>query len=206
VYNEPERDRLTEMFERHYGEVLGYLIRRVRNRDQAEDLAEATFEFAWRRLSEAPEEPLTKRWLILIARRQLSNYWRSLQRRQHLVEKLGNMRSPQGSEALDSESEVLVAFARLRARDQEVLRLVAWDALSNAEAAAILGCSTNALTIRLHRARNALESEFRSMSEPLGTRDDVRMHVVTQPPNSRGIDGKSGINGKYDDDESRRRS
>ena len=48
------------------------------------------------------------------------------------------------------------AWDRLASKDQEVLRLVTWDELSNEEAAQVLGCSTNALAIRLHRARQHL--------------------------------------------------
>ncbi|MFD0684998.1 RNA polymerase sigma factor [Actinomadura fibrosa] len=37
-----------------------------------------------------------------------------------------------------------------------MLALVAWEGLSNAEIATVLGCSLSAVSIRLHRARRAL--------------------------------------------------
>jgi len=52
------------------------------------------------------------------------------------------------------------ALRRLRAQDQEVLRLVAWEELTYAEAAAVVGCSPNAFAVRLHRARAALKQEL----------------------------------------------
>jgi RNA polymerase sigma-70 factor (ECF subfamily) len=171
VSSDRESDRFIGMFERHYGAVLGYLIRRVGSREQAEDLAEATFEFAWRRLSVAPEEPKTRQWLILVARRQLSNHWRTIRRRRRLHERLGLVRSQSDMLATDEESVVLLAFQRLRPRDQEVLRLIAWDALSNAEAAAVLGCSINALSIRLHRARGALAREYGNVRAQIAEHD-----------------------------------
>ena len=50
----------------------------------------------------------------------------------------------------------LEALARLSA-DQELLRLVAWEELSHAEIAEVMGISVNAVAIRLHRARARFE-------------------------------------------------
>lgn len=48
------------------------------------------------------------------------------------------------------------AFGCLEEDDQELLRLVAWDGLTPAQAAQVLGCSPVAARSRLHRARNRL--------------------------------------------------
>ncbi len=42
----------------------------------------------------------------------------------------------------------LAAMDRLRPADREALRLVLWDDLSHADAAAVLGCSVNAFELR----------------------------------------------------------
>lgn len=52
------------------------------------------------------------------------------------------------------------ALARLRPDDQELLRLIAWDDLTHAEAAAVLGISANAVAIRLHRARRRFAEQL----------------------------------------------
>lgn len=51
---------------------------------------------------------------------------------------------------------VRAAIARLREADREVLALVLWERLSHSEVAELLGCSTNAVAVRLHRARARL--------------------------------------------------
>ncbi|RPH35500.1 MAG: sigma-70 family RNA polymerase sigma factor, partial [Chloroflexi bacterium] len=51
----------------------------------------------------------------------------------------------------------LEALSRLSASDQELLRLVAWEELSHAEIAEVMGISVNAVAIRLHRARARFE-------------------------------------------------
>ncbi len=48
------------------------------------------------------------------------------------------------------------ALASLSDADQEVLRLVAWDGLTPAEVAVVLGCNPVAARSRLHRARGRL--------------------------------------------------
>jgi RNA polymerase sigma-70 factor (ECF subfamily) len=45
---------------------------------------------------------------------------------------------------------------RLKSLDREALRLVLWDDLSQAEAAAVMGCSENAFENRYRRARNSV--------------------------------------------------
>src|SRR5581483_11449139 len=48
------------------------------------------------------------------------------------------------------------AFGRLRERDREVLRLVAWEGLSLQDTATVLGCSPVACRVRYHRAKTRL--------------------------------------------------
>jgi RNA polymerase sigma-70 factor (ECF subfamily) len=61
------------------------------------------------------------------------------------------------AEVLAERDEVLAAFAALRERDREVLRLVAWDGLTPAEAASVLDVTRLAFSVRLHRARRRLQ-------------------------------------------------
>ncbi len=67
---------------------------------------------------------------------------------------------------------MLAAFAALRERDREVLRLVAWDGLDAAEAAEVLGVTRLAFTVRLHRARRRLERALEPESLPAAPQED----------------------------------
>jgi RNA polymerase sigma-70 factor (ECF subfamily) len=58
---------------------------------------------------------------------------------------------------------VLDALARLGDTDAEVLSLVAWEHLTVAEIAAVLGSGPNAVAQRLHRARVKLGREYRRL-------------------------------------------
>jgi RNA polymerase sigma-70 factor (ECF subfamily) len=57
-------------------------------------------------------------------------------------------------------SAVTTALRRLSENQREVLRLAAWEGLDARRAAAVLGCSAAAYTLRLHRARRRLAKEL----------------------------------------------
>ena len=66
------------------------------------------------------------------------------------------------------------ALARMHPNDRELLRLVAWDDLSHAEAAAVLGISVNAVAIRLHRARQRFAEQLAKGPDPSRTSMPVK--------------------------------
>jgi predicted DNA-binding protein (UPF0251 family) len=55
----------------------------------------------------------------------------------------------------------LEALSRMRPEDQELLRLLVWDGLTQSEAGEVLGISANAVSIRLSRARKRFAGELR---------------------------------------------
>jgi RNA polymerase sigma factor (sigma-70 family) len=57
------------------------------------------------------------------------------------------------------------AIARLRPAEREALALVLWDELSHGEAAEVLGCSVNAVAIRVHRAKAHLRDALTSTDQ-----------------------------------------
>jgi RNA polymerase sigma-70 factor (ECF subfamily) len=56
------------------------------------------------------------------------------------------------------DPDLTAALAGLPATDAEVLRLWAWEDLTLAEIAAVLGITANAASIRLHRAKGRLHA------------------------------------------------
>jgi RNA polymerase sigma-70 factor (ECF subfamily) len=151
------RQQFTALYERHYGDVLRYALRRV-DSESARDVAAETFTVAWRRFEQIPHDPLP--WLYGVARRTLANELRSERRRSQLAGRLAAAGVP--TVQLDHADEVTttagirVALSCLAPRDQEVLQLIAWEDLDVAAAARVVGCSTTAFKVRLHRARRRL--------------------------------------------------
>jgi RNA polymerase sigma factor (sigma-70 family) len=79
---------------------------------------------------------------------------------------------------------VLDAVARLRPVEREAIALVHWEQLSHAEAAQVLGCSANAVAIRVHRARARLRQALAELAEPEPAPPDAHNECVAVVPDS----------------------
>ena len=145
-----------EVYARRYSDVYRYVLRRLsRATADAPDVTAEVFLVAWRRRDDLPEAPDDLPWLYGVARRVLSRQRRSAMRRERLAAALrfGAGRVPWTEAHGDQHEEIRAALERLRSKDREALRLVLWEQLSHREAAQVLGCSENALAIRIHRAK-----------------------------------------------------
>jgi RNA polymerase sigma factor (sigma-70 family) len=69
---------------------------------------------------------------------------------------------------------VVAALDRLSVREREALQLVLWEELSHAEAAQVLGCSANAVAIRVHRAKTRLRRELSATELPATKRPGIK--------------------------------
>jgi RNA polymerase sigma-70 factor (ECF subfamily) len=158
------RRRFDELYAVHHRQVLGYLLRRTENTDDAADVFAETFLTAWRRLDDLPAGQEARMWLYGTARRTLANYRRGERRRSALAGRLrADLAIRYQPPAFDGElAEISAAFRRLPEGDRELLALVAWEGLDPGQIAAVLGCSRNAARIRLHRARRKLAGELAS--------------------------------------------
>jgi len=65
--------------------------------------------------------------------------------------------------AMDLELAI-TALAALDEADRELIQLIAWERLTHEQASEVLGCSVNAVAIRLHRARGRLGLKFQQLS------------------------------------------
>jgi RNA polymerase sigma-70 factor (ECF subfamily) len=152
------RSRFEAAFEAHHRRVLAYCLRRLDSVDEAEDATAETFAVAWRRVADLPAPEAALPWLLAVARRVAANQRRGRRRLHHLVERL--KAQPRPATTARPTSPAAEALARMRPEDQELLRLLAWDGLSQAETGEVLGISANAVAIRLHRARLRFADEL----------------------------------------------
>src|SRR5262245_18961541 len=152
---ETPRHRFEQVFAAHHDVLLAYLLRRTSTTDDAADVLAETFLIAWRRLDQVPAGGEARPWLYGVARGVLANHRRGENRRAALTDKLrGELAATGPSPGAEIASGAAGdAFRRLPERDREVLALTAWEELTPAEIAVVLGCSRNAVRIRLHRAR-----------------------------------------------------
>lgn len=141
-------------FDHHYRHVLAYASRRVGWAD-AEDITAEVFAIAWRKWSTAPPEAI-RPWLFGIARNVLSNRRRSIRRQERLAAKLASS-TEAGTGDAGEDQDILDALAALPDREREIIYLHCWEDLAPREIGVVLGCTANAASIRLHRAKRHLE-------------------------------------------------
>lgn len=134
-----------------------YLGRRL-PADQVDDVLSDTLLVMWRRLDDIPRDAALP-WCYSVARQSLANHRRANRRRIALAEKLRAQPTPvQGAEPEDPELEE--ALAKLSGGDRELVHLWAWEQLEPREIAVVTGLTTNAVSLRLSRARKKIEKEM----------------------------------------------
>ena len=147
-------------------------------------MAADTFLVAWRRFPDVPPGEDALPWLYGVARLVLLNSRRSRRRRQLLQDRLSNLRAESAElddtvGRQDDRQKVRDALRRLKPDDKELLRLITWEGLSHRHVALVLGCSENAVAIRLHRARERLAAQLAKDAGPAG-----HIRPRKQPPTS----------------------
>ena len=167
--------RFAQLYERYYRPIRDFCARRV-PRDTVDDAVADTFLTVWRCLDEVPAGEAALVWVYGVAHRVIGHQRRSLARRGRLHERLRTVAFRPGAAADDAvldgveSRRILAALARLGHTDADVLRLVTWEELPVASAAAVLGIEPDAARQRLHRARCNLAREYdRLQSRPTST-------------------------------------
>ncbi len=160
------RVRFELLYCRHAAAVKAYVLRRA-DAAVADDIVAEVFVVCWRRFDELPADALP--WLLGVARRVLSTQRRGDQRRLALHERLSSGAAEPAAPVHPAQDGVLAAaLSRLSEDDRELLLLIAWDGLTAAGAAAILGIKPATARVRLLRARRRLgEALARADSAPM---------------------------------------
>lgn len=150
-------DWFTTLFQDHAGAVHRYLVRRGAGAE-AEDLTAEVLTVAWRRRADVPagaELP----WLYRTAGFVLANHRRK--GRPMPVGELPDEADPDDP-ALRAvrDDQVRQALAALGSRDREILLLAAWEGMSGAELAEVLGIGRGGADAALSRARSRLRAAW----------------------------------------------
>jgi RNA polymerase sigma-70 factor (ECF subfamily) len=157
--DEDVRARFAALFADLSPRVFAY-ARRHCGLSAAQDVVSETSLVAWRRRDDVAEPTLP--WLLVVARNVMANRLRGELRRDRLgnvVTRLAQIAGPEpGADQMVVERAVMIsALGELTELEREALLLVAWDGLSNHDAARVVGCSVRAFEVRLSRARARLE-------------------------------------------------
>lgn len=143
--------RFAAFYREHYSPILSTCVRRLNDRDAAEDAAAEVFRVAWQRFPEQKDPSLA--WLYAVARNVVGNEYRRRSRARALQDRL----EQRAAEApADDGEEVRAAMVTLRQSDRELLFMAYWEGLHGDEIAKVLGISVSSARVRLTRARQAM--------------------------------------------------
>jgi RNA polymerase sigma factor (sigma-70 family) len=148
-------DAFRDVFTTHYDDLVRFVRRRT-DHDHGEDIVEETFLTLWQQRAMPPH---VRPWLFATARNLMLNAHRGHRRREALAVRIAGALEPATADharAADLRMDLVAAWRRLSAADQEVLALALWEDLPAAEAAEVLGCSKAAYLMRLSRAKARL--------------------------------------------------
>ena len=170
--------RFRDLYERHYADLYRYVARRLVD-VEASDVVAEVFLVAWRRIDQLRADGALP-WLYRVAGFVVANEMRGARRGRQLAARLAAEPDRSGdddhADQIAGRLDLALAFDRLSAADQEVLRLVVWERLDSVDAAAALGCSRATFAMRLLRARRRLQAQVRTGSE----REDTAS-VIAEP-------------------------
>jgi RNA polymerase sigma-70 factor (ECF subfamily) len=152
-----------ELYDFYLPRVYGFVYRRVQDRCVAEDLTSMTFQRALENVRRSDfRNDSFGGWLYRVASNAVVDHVRRDRRYISLgdfdgCDEPGDLALDTLAAALDRD-QLRSAIRRLPNNHREVLVLRFYDDLDVPEICAVLGCSREALAVRLHRALRALRT------------------------------------------------
>lgn len=162
-----EEELMTALYIEHYGVLLGFVSRYVRDRHRAEDLVQEALLRAWRHIDRLDvQQSSTRAYLLTIARNVVTNAWHADRRRPQLVEgeaAIAAVPTPDEVDALVDGWLVAAALERLSADHRAVVQSMYYDGHTVAETAQRLALPEGTVKSRAHYAVRALRATFEEM-------------------------------------------
>ena len=169
-FQEGEWAAFDELYERHWDRLYRYCQYRLRDRHEAEDVAQEAFVRAWRSMPAFGGDRNFYPWLRVVAANLCTDALRRRSRSEPAAEldldSLQGVEHPETArlEREDDRQMVRQALARLNARHQTALLMREDEGLAYEEIAARTGVSTATVESLLWRARQAFRREFTVLS------------------------------------------
>jgi RNA polymerase sigma-70 factor (ECF subfamily) len=158
------------LYDRYYPGVTRYCLRRLFNREIAEDVVSDVFLTLAAKLRDFPGRTETdfRRWLFRIATNAVNAYLRQRRRRQEICEVAARRRQRDPRASSDASFEwqrldwpaVYQALLELDERDQSLVMLRFFAGLSHEEIAAVVVMTPGAVRTALSRTLAQLRAQF----------------------------------------------
>lgn len=165
-------ERFEELYERSFTPVFRYILLRVKNRAEAEDLAQTVFMKAYQ--ANPPggtAQELSLNYFFTVARNTVIDHWRKkkevlLDEPEETFENIPDTESPE-RDAMRGESRTAVreALEHVSPSEQEVLILKFMNELSTKEVAKLLGKSEVAVRQLQSRGLKSMREHMEKMEQ-----------------------------------------
>jgi RNA polymerase sigma-70 factor (ECF subfamily) len=170
------REAFAELVRRHERRVYGLALRMAGNPADADDLAQEVFLTAWKSIPSFRSGSSFYTWLYRITVNTSLSFLKRRNREKNRAPFDENLpigaplrdsqERPEASSSLNElSSRIGLALAGLPAHFRATFALVVDQGLSHAGAAAVLGCSENTVSWRMHKARRLLQARLKPYLE-----------------------------------------
>jgi RNA polymerase sigma-70 factor (ECF subfamily) len=174
-----EVDAFMELARRLQEKVQAVIFGMTRNREDAGDLTQETFMVAYRSLGSFRGNSSFYTWIYRIAVNRTLNFLKKRGREKGREDYEDNRTFLENAEVASRSPEGEAVKTELRANLEEAIdglgapyraafNLVAVQGMSHGQAAAVLGCSENTVSWRMHKARKMLQVRLKPYLEEAG--------------------------------------
>ena len=166
VVNFNKQRAFQEYYEKYYDKVLGYILKKVINVQQAEDMTMDVFTVCWEKFdSFDPEKASFQTWLFVIVNNKLKNYYRDRKEYDELDESIGDPGKYQ-DEIVDAmqltylREKLADALEELSETHRRIIIYRYFQDMNSNEIADILGITPGNVRIQLKRAIDKIKDNF----------------------------------------------
>lgn len=153
-------EQVVELYSRT---VYAIALAKTHRKEDAEDIFQEVFLSYVRKQPVFRDERQGRVWFSKATVYSCKMFWRTRKRHETLPIEAADSVAFQSGE----EQELLLEMGNLPKKHREVLELFYFGGLSTGEIAKVIGCSSNAVRIRLTRARTALEQRLNEKGDLL---------------------------------------
>jgi RNA polymerase sigma-70 factor (ECF subfamily) len=152
-----------ELYDFYMPKIYGYILRRVSNKEEAEDLVSLTFEKALAGIEKFEIQKTIRfsSWLYRIATNNIADYFRkTLKEKKVDFEEVSfalKDETQEDPESFAKKDQIRKAIMKLPAKYRQIITLKFYEGLDNQEMAETLGINKGNLAVKLYRSLKSLK-------------------------------------------------
>lgn len=164
----PDSDQnFSYIYEKYFNRIYAYILQRVKNKQDCEDLVSQVFTKVYTKISSQREPDKTASWLFRIAHNEMIDFFRKRKRKNHFLTRLFKEQnsidsySPEQAFLAGEKNErIMQLMSILPDQKQEILILRFFGQLTNREIGEVIGKKESAIKMIVYRSIQQLRHEI----------------------------------------------